>query len=364
MSKTIILAAGGTGGHLYPAEALAQELLNRGHKVVIVTDKRGNAFKQLGDKALILPIRAATFKAGIVSKIRAVVDIALGILQSVLILRKQTPALVVGFGGYPSFPTMFAAQQMGVATMLHEQNAVLGKANQHLASKARVIAASLPGTKGIGPSNENKVVVTGNPVRAGIIAVRDKPLALTGTFNIFITGGSTALTRIFNETVPEALKTLPDTLRQRIRVVHQCREAEIEATAARYKDAGVTAEIKPFFTDMPEQLSRCHLFVGRSGASTVAEVTMVGRPAVYVPYAGHADRQQTHNATPSAEAGGAWIIQQEDFTPEALAAHIERLTMQPEAWAKAAAAAKGCGQPDAVKNLADLVEKLLGEGHS
>jgi UDP-N-acetylglucosamine--N-acetylmuramyl-(pentapeptide) pyrophosphoryl-undecaprenol N-acetylglucosamine transferase len=357
-AKTVILAAGGTGGHLYPAEALAQELLNRGHKVVIVTDKRGNAFQKLGDKVLIIPIRAATFKAGIVSKIKSVIDILVGIVQSAIILKQIRPALVIGFGGYPSYPTMFAAQQMGFPTMLHEQNAVLGKANLHLANKARIIAASWPETKGIKPANQDKVVVTGNPVRAGIIAVRDNALpSSTNVFEIFITGGSTALTRIFNENVPAALKLLPTDLRQRIHVVHQCRDVEMEATSARYKDAGVKAEIKNFFNDMPERLSACHLFIGRSGASTVAELTVVGRPAIYVPYAGHADRQQTHNAAPSATAGGAWIIQQEDFTPDALAARIERLATHPEVLAKAAAAAKSCGQPDAVKKLADLVEK-------
>lgn len=355
-AKTIILAAGGTGGHLYPAEALAQELLNRGHRVIIVTDKRGNAFKQLGDKALIIPIRAATFASGLLSKVKAMGDILRGILQSAVLLRKFRPDLVVGFGGYPSYPPMFAAQQMGFATMLHEQNAVLGKANLHLADRAQAIAASLPDTQGIKPANQGKVVVTGNPVRAGIIAVRGKPLPPDDTFNIFITGGSGALTRVFNENVPAAVKLLPEALRSRLRIVHQCRDTEMEATAARYKEAGVTAEIKSFFTDMPERLAACHLFIGRSGASTVAEITMVGRPAIYVPWA-HADRQQTHNATPSAQAGGAWIIQQEDFTPAALAEHIQRLAENPAELARAAAAAKACGQPEAVKNLADLVEK-------
>ncbi|MDE2335762.1 MAG: UDP-N-acetylglucosamine--N-acetylmuramyl-(pentapeptide) pyrophosphoryl-undecaprenol N-acetylglucosamine transferase, partial [Alphaproteobacteria bacterium] len=320
-SKTIMLAAGGTGGHLYPAEALAEELLGHGHKIVIVTDKRGAAFRGLGGTAEILTVPAATFKAGLVNKIKAVFDILSGILQAARLLQRYKPALVIGFGGYPSFPAMFAAQGTGFKTLIHEQNAVLGKANLHLADKAAAIAAALQDTRGIKDKNKGKVAVTGNPVRPAIRAVRDIPYPpANGAFEIFITGGSTALTRVFNETVPAAIKLLPADLRARLHVVHQCRAAEAAATAARYRDAGVTAEIKEFFNDMPERLAACHLFIGRSGASTVAEITVAGRPAIFVPYAGHADRQQTYNAEPLAEKGGCLIIQQEDFTPQRLAA--------------------------------------------
>jgi len=360
MTQTIILAAGGTGGHLFPAEALAQELINRGHTIVIVTDKRGDAFKSLGDKATILSIRAATFKAGIASKLKALRDIIVGIVQAAVILRKQKPAVVIGFGGYPSYPTMFAAQRMGFKTILHEQNAVLGKANIHLADKAIAIAASLPETKGVKDADRSKITVTGNPVRAAVSAVRDVVYPYTsGTFNILITGGSTALTRLFNETVPAAAALLPDSLRQRLQIVHQCRDTENAATTERYRTAGVTAEIKSFFSDMPERLSACHLFIGRSGASTVAEIGIVGRPAIFVPLNLHADRQQTYNAMPMALKGGCWIIQQEDFTPQELASQLKALMETPGLLEIAAAAAKACGQPDAVKKLADLVEKNL-----
>jgi len=358
-AETIMLAAGGTGGHLYPAEALAQELLNRGHKVIIVTDKRGNAFKQLGDKVQILCVRAATFKPGIASKIKAIGDILIGIGQAAIMLEKHRPALVVGFGGYPSYPTMFAAQHLGFKTLLHEQNAILGKANLHLADRAIAIATSLPDTRGIKPANQGKVTVTGNPVRAAIRAVRGNPYPdPNGTFGIFITGGSTALTHIFNETVPEALHLLPDDIRQRCHVVHQCRDVETEATAERYRKAGVKAEIKSFFNDMPERLSSCHLFIGRSGASTVAEIAMVGRPAIFVPYQ-HADRQQYLNAEMLASTGSAWVMPQDSFTPVALAKQLEDLMKNPALLENAAKAAKACGQPEAVKNLADLVEKKL-----
>lgn len=360
MSSSIVLAAGGTGGHLYPAEALAQELLDRGHKVTIITDKRGDAFKRLGDKVQIHSIRAATFKAGIVSKIKAVIDICLGMVQAALLLRKIKPSIVVGFGGYPSFPTVYAAQWAGYRTVLHEQNAVLGKANWYLANDAGVIAASLPGTQNISEKNRGKVVVTGNPVRAGICAVRDVPYpAQERELRIFITGGSTALTRVFNETVPAAAQLLPEDIRRRLRVVHQCRAAETEVTLERYRSAGVTAEIKSFFDDMPERLSACHLFIGRSGASTVAEIAVVGRPAIFVPYPGHADMQQKHNAMQLSEAGGAWIIMQDQFTPEALAKKLAEFAGNLSLLQNAAKAAKSCGQPEAVKSLADVVERSL-----
>lgn len=357
---SIVLAAGGTGGHLYPAEALAQELLNRGHKVIIITDKRGDVFKRLADRVQIYSIRAATFKPGIVSKIKSVLDICIGMVQAALLLQKMRPALVVGFGGYPSFPTVYAAQRMGYLTILHEQNAVLGKANGHLANEAVVIATSLPETRNITPKNQSKVVVTGNPVRAAICAVRDVPYpSLQDEIRIFITGGSTALTRIFNETVPEAARLLPEDIRRRLRIVHQCREAERAATAERYRAAGVTAEIKSFFDDMPERLSACHLFIGRSGASTVAEIAVVGRPAIFVPYPGHADMQQKYNAIQLSEAGGGWIVMQDQFTPAVLAKQIEAFAKDPSILENAAKAAKSCGQPEAVKNLADVVGRKL-----
>ncbi len=362
-SETVILAAGGTGGHLYPAEALAQELLGRGHKVVIITDKRGAAFQNLGDQVEVLTVPAATFKAGIVNKINAVLEILSGILQAAKLLRKYRPAIVVGFGGYPSFPTMFAAQWTGLKTIIHEQNAVLGKANLHLAGKAVAIAASLQDTRGIKDANQSKVTVTGNPVRPAIRALRALPYPpLDGVFEIFITGGSTALTHVFNDAVPVAIMLLPEDLRQRVHVVHQCRAGEAAATAESYRKAGVKAEIKEFFSDMPERLAACHLFIGRSGASTVAEISVAGRPAIFVPYPGHADRQQTYNAEPLEQKGGCLIIQEEDFTSQTLAAELEKFMKDPALLQQAAATAKSCGQPEAVKNLADLVEGTLQRG--
>ena len=357
-AKTIALAAGGTGGHLYPAEALAQELLNRGHKVIIITDKRGSAFQKLGNKVQILCVRAATMKPGVIKKIKAVIDIVIGILQAALILRKFKPSVIIGFGGYPSYPTMFAGQLLGYPTILHEQNAILGKANLHLADRAIAIAASLPDTRGIKPSNLGKVTVTGNPVRAAICAVRDKPYPMIdNTFEIFITGGSQAA-KVFGDIVPEAVRKLPEDIKRKLHIVHQCPEGSIAATMEKYQSTRVRAEIKSFFNDMPEKLSACHLFIGRSGASTVAEIAVVGRPAIFVPLL-HADRQQFLNAELITGKEGGWVMVQESFTPEALAEKLEYLIKNPAVLENAAKAAKSCGKPEAVKNLADLVETKL-----
>lgn len=355
----IVLAAGGTGGHLFPAEALAQELLARGHRVAIITDKRGHAFKSLGDRVEIHTVRAATLKPGIVAKIKAVADMGIGILQSFLLLRKFRPAVIVGFGGYPSFPGVFAGQLLKIPTILHEQNAVLGKANVWLADKAAKIATSLPGTTGVAAANQNKVVTTGNPVREGIIAVRDSNYDAPQTdLRLFITGGSQAA-KVFSDVIPDAVQKLPHDMQQRLFVVHQCREDAIADTERRYRAAGIRNEIKSFFSDMPERLKTCHLFIGRAGASTVAEIATVGRPAIFVPYPGHQDMQQKRNAETISDKGGAWVMMQDTFTAAALADKLLEFMKNPEVLARAAAAAKSCGQPDAAKRLADLVENKI-----
>ena len=357
--RTIVLAAGGTGGHLFPAEALAQELLARGHKVVIITDKRGNAFKSVGDRVDIHTVRAATLRAGIISKIKAVTDMGIGILQARKLLKKIKPDVIVGFGGYPSFPGVFAGQHLGIPTILHEQNAVLGKANVWLADKAEQIAVSLPGTSGIKPANQNKVVTTGNPVRADIVAVRNNLYQPPGNdMRIFITGGSQAA-KVFSDVVPEAVGRLPDDLKKKLSIVHQCREDDVAPTEAKYKIAGVKVEIKSFFNDMADRLKTCHLFIGRSGASTVAEIAAVGRPAIFVPYPGHKDMQQKFNAEVLSTKGGGWMMMQDSFSPDAVAAKLTELMRDPKQLEQAAAAAKSCGQPDAARNLADVVEKKI-----
>lgn len=353
--RPVVLCAGGTGGHLFPAEALAAELLSRDIPVVIFTDKRGHAFKSLGDRAPIHMIRAATLKPGLPAKIRALFEMGLGILGAAKKLLALKPAVVVGFGGYPSFPGTFAAQLLRIPTILHEQNAVLGKANVWLANGARRIALSLEGTKGLSPRQQQKTVVTGNPVRAPIIEAGKTPYTPPeNRFSILITGGSQAA-NIFGAIVPESFKHFTESQKSQFYVMHQCREEAREMTQKFYDDVGIKAETASFFNNMEERLANCQLFIGRSGASTVAEIAVAGRPAIFVPYPGHADMQQKHNADMIAGRGGAWVMLQPDFTPEALAEKIGSFLADPAILAQAAAATATCGRPDAAKRLADLV---------
>jgi UDP-N-acetylglucosamine--N-acetylmuramyl-(pentapeptide) pyrophosphoryl-undecaprenol N-acetylglucosamine transferase len=352
--RTFLLSAGGTGGHLFPAEALAQELLARGHRVVVVTDKRGHAFKSLGPDVPVLTVRAATFSGGIVKKLKAMAAILFGTLEASRILFKYKPAVVVGFGGYPSFPAVFAAQCFWFPVVLHEQNAILGKANKVLAVCATAIATSLPGTKGI-PAR-NTAVHTGNPVRPAIIAAGEAPYRMPdGTFKILVTGGSQAAS-IFSTVIPAAIAQLPAELRACLDVAHQTKQAEVDAVRAVYAGAGVKSEVAPFFGDMAERLKACQLFIGRSGASTVAEIAVAGRPAIFIPYK-HVDQQQKLNAEAVTSAGGGWIILQDDFNDEMLAKKLQTLIQQPELLQQAAAAAKACGKADGAARLADLAEK-------
>ncbi len=355
--KLIALAAGGTGGHLFPAESLARALMDEGYDILFATDARGKQYNSLGAEARVVQLRAATLKPGIVANIRAVAEMGLGVLQALRLLRREKPLAVVGFGGYPSVPAMFAAQLLGIPTILHEQNGVLGKANAKLAPKAKLIAASLPDTKGVREADRDKVTVTGNPVRAEIVRQRGVPYKAPrkdGAFRIFIMGGSQGA-HVFSEVIPQAVALLPTDMQARLRIVQQCRPEDTDIASAIYEDHNINAEIQSFFNDVPEQLAECHLFIGRSGASTVAEIAVVGRPAIFVPLTVHADKQQTVNATPIVEAGGGWLIEEAEFTPENLATRLKTLLNLPQTLEKNAKAAHDCGRPEATKNLAALV---------
>lgn len=356
--KTVVLSAGGTGGHLFPAEALAAELLKRGIKPVIFTDKRGHIFQSLGEDVVIHTLRSGYFKPGLPGKISAVFLIITGLVQAVSLLLEYKPSLVIGFGGYPSFPGVLAAQILRIPTIVHEQNAVLGKANLWLSKLVKHIAVSFSGTRGIPSAAEAKTVLTGNPVRSDILAVRQAPyLPPSDKIRLFITGGSQAA-KIFSDLIPDALVLLPDDIKKRLKVVHQCREADIGIAKNKYQKADLHAEIRPFFSDMGEQLKSCHLFIGRSGATTVAEIAVAGRPAVFVPLL-HADMQQKLNADTLAAKGGAWIIMQDQLTPDLLAKKIQELIQNPAQLAGTARICHSEGKPEAVQKLADLVQKYI-----
>ncbi|HZB93208.1 MAG TPA: undecaprenyldiphospho-muramoylpentapeptide beta-N-acetylglucosaminyltransferase, partial [Stellaceae bacterium] len=321
MSQLIVLAAGGTGGHLFPAEALARELMGRGCRIALVTDRRGQAF---GDKlpgVALHRIRAGRFGTGLVSKVVGIAELALGTLEAGRLLRSLAPAAAVGFGGYPSVPTMLAAARQNLPTVIHEQNAILGRANRLLAPRVRRIATAFPELGGMREADRARVVLTGNPVRPAIAALRGAPYRAPeedGAFDILILGGSQGA-RALSQVVPAAFALMPEALRRRLRVTQQARAEDLEGVRRAHRASGVAAELAPFFNDVPERLARAHLVISRAGASTMAELAMVGRPAILVPYPHAADDHQTANARALEKAGGAWVVPQAEFTAAALA---------------------------------------------
>jgi UDP-N-acetylglucosamine--N-acetylmuramyl-(pentapeptide) pyrophosphoryl-undecaprenol N-acetylglucosamine transferase len=360
-TSLIVLAAGGTGGHVFPAEALARELLGRGYRVALMTDSRGTKFSD----DLPIPVyrtRASSLRSGMVGKALSIVSMGVGIFQAEHRLRKLKAAAVVGFGGYPSVPAVYAAAGMHIPFILHEQNAVIGRANRMLMKKAAAVAMSFPHVAGLLSDSKAKLVHTGNPVRPPFVALRGTPypaLDDASPFRILVLGGSLGA-RVFSHVVPQSLALLPEPLRRRVVIAQQCRKENLEDARQAYAGIGIDAELAPFFNDVPNRMAAAHLFVGRSGGSTVAELTAIGRPSILVPFPhGHAG-EQTANAEAIAAAGGAWLIPEKAFSPEALAVRLESLMTVPGTLAKAATAARGWGKITAADALADCVEDILG----
>ena len=354
----VMVTAGGTGGHLFPAEALARELLARGVAVVLVTDRRGKAFGEALPSVSVHRVAAATLQPGLKGALSTVGALAYGTFEARRLIARLKPTVVVGFGGYPSLPAVIAARTKGVPVVLHEQNAVLGRANRLMARGARKIAVSFPNVTGLPASCRDRVVRTGNPVRPGVAAVRDAfytPPGADGPIRLLVMGGSQGA-RVFSEVVPAAVARVPAALRARLVISQQCRPEDIEGARAAYEGLGVGGvELACFFTDVPARLVGTDLVVCRAGASTMAELTAVGRPAILVPYPYATDDHQTANARALAQAGGAWLMAQPAFTPEALAARLEALLTQPADLALAAAVARGWSVLDAAQRLADTV---------
>lgn len=356
--QPIVLAAGGTGGHIFPAEALAEVLLKKGERVVLVTDHRFANYKS----GVLASVETRTIRAGTVGgawhkKIIGAAGILFGIAQARGVIKSLKPKAVVGFGGYPSFPTVFAAAGQGIPTIIHEQNSVLGRANRLLANRAGRIATSFPETQMMSEKDGGKVFLTGNPVRAAVRALRDVPypvLMQDGKMHILVTGGSQGAA-VFSDVVPEAIALLPASLRARVRIDQQCREQELAAARDRYNDLGVNADLATFFVDLPARLAASHLVIARSGASTVSELAVAGRPAILVPLPTAMDNHQYYNANAFEDVGGGWVMAQDGFTPAALAARLESFLTAPESLAKAAAGARRLGNPDAAATLAAMV---------
>lgn len=364
-SPLIVLSAGGTGGHVFPAEALARELLGRGLRVALMTDSRGGKFSD----EVPVPVyrtRASSLGKGLLGKAISVFSMGIGIFQAEHRLRKLKPAAVVGFGGYPSVPALYAAAGMNIPIILHEQNAVLGRANRMLMKRASAVAMSFPHVAGLKPGSLARLVQTGNPVRPQFVALRGTPypaLDDESPIRILVLGGSLGA-RVFSYVVPQALALLPEPMRRRIVIAQQCRKETLEDARAGYAGVGIDADLAPFFTDVPERMAAAHLVICRSGGSTVAELTAIGRPSILVPFPhGHAG-EQTANAEAIAEAGGAWLIPEQAFTPEALAVRLESLFAMPSTLAKTAAAARAWGKITAADNLADCVCEIIGQSQN
>lgn len=367
--KVIVLASGGTGGHIFPAEALARELKSRDYNPILITDDRYLKYSSNIKDLESHVIRSSTIERGFFKRLLAAFNIALGYFQARRLLKTLNPSVVIGFGGYPSFPTMlagirFAKKKPSVKTVIHEQNSMLGKANYVLAPKVDVIATSFSDVSGVSDDDVKKVNLTGNPVRSSIKHLQDMQypeLLEDGTLRILITGGSQGAS-IFSRVVPEALKLLPDDFRSRIRIDQQCRGADLESAKSAYKEIGVSADLTTFFNDMPSRLASAHLVIARSGATTLAELTVAGRPIIMVPYPYSTDGHQMVNANSLEDNGGGWVIPEDAFTPEALASRLEAFLNLPAKLNEAAENAKKSSIPDADKNLADLVETLANSG--
>ena len=357
-----VLAAGGTGGHMIPAHALAAELKRRGHGVLLITDERGARFPGLFEGVPVHILPAGRLGGGPIGWLKAARSVLRGRTQAKRLYREHRPDAVVGFGGYPAFPALLAASAMHIPTVLHEQNAVMGRVNRLLAGDAEAIGTAYERIDRLKPRYRDKIVLVGNPVRAEIARLGELPFPPfdeVAPLKILVTGGSQGAS-ILSEIVPEGLGMLEPSLRRRLQVVQQCRPDDIERVRAQYADLGIPAELMTYIEDMASKLADAHLMVGRAGASTIAELTAAGRPAILIPFAAATDDHQTANAREMVKAGGARAIAQANFTPQVLARQIEALAMDPVALNNAAMRAMSVGRPHAARDLADVVERVGG----
>jgi UDP-N-acetylglucosamine--N-acetylmuramyl-(pentapeptide) pyrophosphoryl-undecaprenol N-acetylglucosamine transferase len=361
-SKLVLLSAGGTAGHLFPAFALAEELQRRGHLVDLVTDERGDRYGTGFPAREVHQVPAATPSGrSPMAAARAALTLSRGIASAYTLLGRLAPSAVVGFGGYPTVPPLLAARMRIIPTAIHEQNAVLGRANRMLSKRVAAIATSFEETRHLDGPARRRARFTGNPVRATVIDWSQRPYHApepSGRFALLVFGGSQGA-RYFSDTVPPALAAVPVDLRARLVVTQQCRPEDIDRVRAIYDEAGIAADLATFFTNLPERMAASQLVIARAGASTVAELAVMGRPSILVPLPHALDNDQLENARQLALIGGAWCIEQKELTSERLAGEIARLTASPGALASAARQARTAGRADAVLRLADLVEEIM-----
>jgi UDP-N-acetylglucosamine--N-acetylmuramyl-(pentapeptide) pyrophosphoryl-undecaprenol N-acetylglucosamine transferase len=362
-ARLVMIAAGGTGGHLFPAQALAAALKQRGVAVDLATDYRAAPFAKDFPARRIHVLPADTVRGrDPISLLRTASRLFFGTLRGIGLLMRERPAAVVGFGGYPTVPPISAAWILRVPRIVHEQNAVMGRANRMLAGRATMIATGYPGIFQDAPGLAAKAVHTGNPVRPAVreaAAVAYQPLAEGQPIRLVVFGGSQGA-RVMSEVVPAAIERLPAAVRARLEVVQQSRPEDLDEVRGIYARLGIKADTNSFFGDLPSRIAQSHLVIARSGASTVAELAAIGRPSMLVPLPHALDQDQLANASALAAAGGAILIRQPDFTAERLSGELGRLFADPARLAAMAAAAKAVGRADAAERLADEVMRVAG----
>jgi len=353
--SVIVLSAGGTGGHLFPAQALAGALTRRGRDIVVMTDTRFSNYATAFPRA-----RIQTVPSSPLNTITAPFKIMAGVAIALTKLLKLKPAAVIGFGGYPSVPVMLAASLARLPTAIIEQNAVVGRANRLVMNRVRVVAAAFPIAR-FAPDDRSKIVLTGNPLRPEVETLWGAPYSLPqadGPLRLLVFGGSQGA-RAMSEIVPAALTRLPHNLKKRLSVVQQCRPEDIETVRQIYANAEIRAELQSFFSDLPRRMAESHLVIARSGAGTVAELMAIGRPAILVPLPGALDDNQTPNAELLSRAAAGWCVAQSDLSPDSLAQMLMRIFADPVSLAACAAAAHSLATPHAAEKLADVVDDLV-----
>ena len=364
ISKHYVLAAGGTGGHMIPAYALGAELMQRGHHVALMTDDRGakipGVFGADGKGAQMHILPESRLSGGPLGWLRGVRGIWTGRRMAGQLFETFQPSAVIGFGGYPALPTLLAAQRMRIPTIIHEQNSVMGRVNRFMAGKVNAIATAYKKVERLDDKYSDKTHLVGNPVREEVLALRGEdypPFFEDGIFRVLVTGGSQGA-KILSDVVPDGLAMLPISLRQRLQVTQQCRAEDIDEVRAKYAAHAIPAQLATYIDDLPDKLGWAHLVIARAGASTIAELTVAGRPAILIPLPGAMDDHQSVNVREMVAAGGARAIRQDNFTAKELAKQIQKIALNPETLENAALEAWKCGLPDATRDLADLVESM------
>ena len=353
--KKIIITTGGTGGHIFPAESIAKGLVDAGYEVLFITDKRGAEYRKLTEISTHIISAASVTGQNLWGKIKSSFKLLLGMYQAAFFMVRQKPDLVIGVGGYASLPAVLAAQFLRIPTVVHEQNAVLGRANRMLAPRVKFVATAFQETKRV-PTGISTFLV-GQPVRSAIQEKANSPYPMDSVFHLLIFGGSQGA-RFLSRELPKALLQLPDEIRANMKITQQASPEDVDELQKMYQDAGFYATtVQSFFDNMPELLVKSNLVIGRAGSSTLAELAVIGRPGIYVPLPTSADNHQFENARQFAEAGAGWLIQEKDFDVDAFTKRLAELIMNPEELIGAAKIAASLGHPDVAAQVVRLIEQ-------